>query len=153
MDWFSEHWPETWLIVAFVLGALEIANTALVLLMLAGGALAAMVAALAGASFMTQVIVGVITSLALLALLRPPLIRYLHSGPTLENGAAALVGSKALVLEDVSSNVPGRVKIGGDVWTARPAHDNELIEAGASVQVDSIKGAIAYVLRSPQADS
>ena len=54
---------------------------------------------------------------------------------------------RALVLETVTHAVPGRVKIGGDVWTAQPYDEDDRIEEGVTVDVVSIKGAIAYVLR------
>jgi membrane protein implicated in regulation of membrane protease activity len=147
MDWLGDHQPETWLVIAIALAALEIASTDLILVMLAVGAVAAMVLALVGAPFLAQVIVGLAVAVALLALLRPPLVHRLHAAPTLRTGAEALIGAPALVLEDVASVAPGRVKIGGDVWTAQPYEEDVTIEAGAPVEVVAIKGATAYVRR------
>lgn len=148
MDWFTDHWPETWLIAAVALAALEIMSGDLILIMLAGGAVAALVVALVGGAFIWQSIVGVVASIALLAMIRPALVHRLHKGPTLTTGAQAVVGSRALVLEDVAHAAPGRIKIGGDVWSAQPYDEDDRIEAGTSVDVVSIKGGIAYVLRT-----
>jgi membrane protein implicated in regulation of membrane protease activity len=81
------------------------------------------------------------------------MVHRLHSGPTLRTGADALIGQRAVVLEPMSHHSPGRVKIGGDVWSAKPYDEDDQIEAGATVDVVSIKGATAYVLRTHQLES
>jgi membrane protein implicated in regulation of membrane protease activity len=59
-------------------------------------------------------------------------------------GTAALVGARATVLERVDSD-GGRVRIGGEEWTARPYTDGQVFEAGAQVEVAEIRGATALV--------
>jgi membrane protein implicated in regulation of membrane protease activity len=60
-------------------------------------------------------------------------------------GAAALVGTPAVVLQHVD-RTGGRVKIGGEVWSARSyLHDQEM-EPGEAVEVVEIDGATALVL-------
>jgi membrane protein implicated in regulation of membrane protease activity len=58
----------------------------------------------------------------------------------------ALVGQRALVLEQVDGS-GGRVKIGGEEWTARPFLEGEPLLAGEQVEVAQIEGATALVLR------
>lgn len=152
MDWIRDHAWETWLVVAIALGCLEVLSTDLILLMLAVGALAGMVVALTGGPFVVQMLIAIGVALAMLFLVRPSVVRRLHAGPTLAVGAEALIGQRALVLEPLSHTSPGRVKIGGDVWTAQPFDEDDQIDEGASVDVVSIKGATAYVVRAqPQA--
>jgi membrane protein implicated in regulation of membrane protease activity len=153
MDWFRDHLWETWLMIAVALGVLELLSTDLILIMLAGGALVGMVVALFGAPVAVQIVVALATSLGLLAVLRPNMVRRLHAGPTLRTGAEALIGQRGHVLEPLSHVAPGRVKIGGEVWTARPYDEDDQIETGATVDVVSIKGATAYVLRTHQLGS
>lgn len=148
MDWFGDHLTETWLFVAVALAALEVLSTSLIFIMLAVGALVSMLVAILGGPFLLQLVVGVAVSFVLLALLRPQLIRRLHAGPTLTTGAQALVGARAIVLEEVADTASGRVKIGGDVWTAKAYDEDDRIEPGTKVEVVAIKGATAYVLRS-----
>ena len=74
-------------------------------------------------------------------------VRRLHSGPTLRTGAEALIGKRATVLRELAHNTPGRVKIGGEEWTAAPYDEDDRIEVGELVDVVQIKGATAYVLR------
>jgi membrane protein implicated in regulation of membrane protease activity len=52
------------------------------------------------------------------------------------------------VLRELTHHTPGRVKIGGDEWTAVPYDEDDRIEAGEVVDVVQIKGATAYVLRA-----
>jgi membrane protein implicated in regulation of membrane protease activity len=59
---------------------------------------------------------------------------------------AALVGTKALVLQKVDG-FGGRLKIGGEEWSARPFLASEAIQAGEQVEVAQIDGATALVLR------
>jgi membrane protein implicated in regulation of membrane protease activity len=143
MDWFRDHLWETWLMIAVALGVLELLSTDLILIMLAGGALVGMVIALFGGAVGVQIVLALATALGLLALLRPSMVHRLHAGPTLKTGAEALIGERGFVLEPLSHAAPGRVKIGGEVWTAKPYDEDDLIEVGAAVDVVSIKGATA----------
>lgn len=150
MDWFRDNMWATWLVIATALGVLELVSMDLILIMLAGGALVGMVVALISGTFVLQMLAALAAAVALLAFLRPGMVHRLHAGPTLAIGAEALIGKRAHVLETVSHQRPGRVKIGGDVWTAQPFDEDDQIEEGASVEVVSIKGATAYVVRSQQ---
>jgi membrane protein implicated in regulation of membrane protease activity len=60
-------------------------------------------------------------------------------------GTAALVGRKAVVLRRVDSQ-GGRIRIGGEEWSARPYLDGTVIEPGAPVEVVEIDGATALVI-------
>ena len=64
----------------------------------------------------------------------------------MRTGTAALVGGRALVLERVDAH-GGRVKIGGEVWSARAFMDDQVIEPGTRVEVAKIEGATALVYR------
>lgn len=153
MDWFRDHLWETWLMIAVALGVLELLSADLILIMLAGGALVGMVVALFGLPVAVQIVVALGAAVGLLAVIRPSMVHRLHAGPTLRTGAEALIGERGFVLEPLSHSTPGRVKIGGDVWTAKPYDEDDQIEAGAAVDVVSIKGATAYVLRTHQLES
>jgi membrane protein implicated in regulation of membrane protease activity len=152
MGWpeWLEEW-QAWLGLAVLLGALELFSLDLILLMLAGGAVLGMVAAMVGLPVAAQVLIALAGSLAALALVRPSVVKRLHGGPTLVLGHDALVGKQGLVIEQVSVH-GGQVKIGGDVWTARPYDEDLVIEPGATVDVFQIKGATALVHQVPELD-
>ena len=137
-----------WLGLAVVLGVAELLSLDLILLMLAAGAVVGMVAAVVGLPDYVQVLAAVATSLAALSLLRPNLIRHLHSGPDLVLGHEALVGRQAVVVEQVSAE-GGQVRIGGEIWSARPYDEDLVIRPGARVDVLQIKGATALVHEIP----
>lgn len=146
-DWF-EAW-QAWLAAAIVLGVAELFSLDLMLLMMASGALAGMgVALIPGIGWPVQVIVAVVTAVGMLALVRPNIVRRLHSGPELRLGHAALVGKQGLVVDQVSVH-GGQIRVGGELWTARPYDETEVIEPGAPVDIFEIRGATAYVHRIP----
>jgi membrane protein implicated in regulation of membrane protease activity len=147
MDWLRDHMWESWLALAVVLGVLELVSLDLFLVMLAGGALVGAVTALVGGPIPLQAVLALISAVGLLGVIRPGVVRRLHSGPDLKTGAEALIGKRATVLRELVHGTPGRVKIGGEEWTAEPYDEDDRIEAGEVVDVVQIKGATAYVLR------
>ena len=62
----------------------------------------------------------------------------------IRTGTAALTGAKAVVLQRVDSD-GGRVKIGGEEWSARAYMEGQVFEPGTRVEVVKIEGAIALV--------
>ena len=146
-EWLRDHAWESWLTLAVALAALELVSLDLIFVMLAGGALVGVITALLGGPVALQVILALVTALALVAVIRPSVVRRLHSGADLKTGAEALIGKRATVLRELAYGTPGRVKIGGEEWTAEPYDEDDRIEVGETVDVVQIKGATAYVLR------
>ncbi len=133
-----------WIGIALVLGILEMVSVALVLVMLAGGALAGALAAALGASLEVQVVVAAVVSVVLLATLRPWLLRHWRDRvPLTETNATAYVGRAAQVVSPVTDS-EGRIKLGGVVWTARTTSGTR-IEPGQEAVVVRIDGATAVV--------
>ncbi|HET7357517.1 MAG TPA: NfeD family protein [Nocardioidaceae bacterium] len=151
MEAFGAHVWLVWLGLAILLGVLELFSLSLILLMLSAGAVVGMALALVNLPVGVQVVGAVITSVGMLALVRPNIIARLHSGPELRLGHQALVGRQALVVSEVSAQA-GQVRIGGELWTARPYDETEVIEPGATVDVFEIRGATALVHKVPTLD-
>jgi membrane protein implicated in regulation of membrane protease activity len=136
-----------WLIAACVFGAGEVMiGGAFYLAPFAlGAALAAIVDAAIGD--VASVIVFLVASIATLMLVRPLVTSRLNSGPTARTNARALIGKSAVVLEPVGAgHGDGRVKIGGEIWSARSIDSGKEIPAGTEVQVVEIEGATALVM-------
>jgi membrane protein implicated in regulation of membrane protease activity len=134
-----------WAIVAAGLAVGEILTPGLFFLgPVAIAAVIAAVLALVGLGAALQLLAFVAASIASVAVLRPLARSHLHVPPMLRTGTAALVGSKALVLERVDVN-GGRVRIGGEEWSARSFMDDQVLEPGARVEVVEIEGATALV--------
>lgn len=133
-----------WLIVAAVLGVAELVTFTFALGLIAVGAcVAAGVAALQlGLPF--QLLAFIIASVACLGVVRPVARRHLRQPPLLKTGPAALVGRTARVLEEVSGH-GGRVRIGGEEWSARSYDESLVMPPGSTVDVMQIEGATALV--------
>jgi membrane protein implicated in regulation of membrane protease activity len=153
MDWLSEHLAGVFLGLAIGFGIAEMFSLDLVLLMLAMGALVGMVAALLGAGAAVAAIAAAAASVACLALVRPKLVKRLHTGPELSLGHGKLVGRQGIVTERITGLEAGQIKLAGEIWTARPYDETLSIEPGATVEVLEIRGATAYVHPLPSIES
>jgi membrane protein implicated in regulation of membrane protease activity len=134
-----------WVILAAVLAAGEVA--AQFTFILGPVAIAALLPALLaglGAPIEAQIIAFIVASIASLALVRPIARRHMSTPARIRTGTAALIGSRALVLDRVDAD-HGQVKIGGEVWTARPYDEDDVYEPGIRVEVIKIEGATALV--------
>jgi membrane protein implicated in regulation of membrane protease activity len=134
-----------WLIAAVLLAIGELLTPGLFFLgPVALAAVGAAVAAGIGGGIVLELIVFIAVSVASLALLRPIARRHIHMPALTRTGTAALVGTKAVVLERVDAN-GGRVRIGGEEWSARAFFEGQTLEPGARVEVAKIEGATALV--------
>lgn len=136
-----------WMIAAGVLGIGEIFTPGLFVLgPIAIAALLAAIVGLAGVPIEFEVVAFAVGSLTSLGVLRPIARRHLRMPAAVRTGTRALIGADALVLQEVNG-AGGLVKIGGEVWSARPYDGTDVIAPGAHVQVLEIKGATALVAR------
>jgi membrane protein implicated in regulation of membrane protease activity len=107
-------------------------------------AVAGALASLFGAPLWLQLIVFAGSSFASLGLLRPIARRHLSMPHAIRTGAAALVGAPAVVVQRVDAD-GGRVRIGGEEWSARAFMPDQVLEPGLRVEVAEIQGATALV--------
>ena len=135
-----------WAVAAVILAAGEAASAALVLGPLALAAAVAAIVAAAGGGAALQIVAFMVGSAAALLILRPIARSHMKQPPHIRTGAAALVGCSATVLEQVDRD-GGRVKIGGEIWSARSYDDDQVLEPGARVEVLKIDGATALVAK------
>lgn len=133
-----------WLIAAGILGILEAVAPVLVFGMLAIAALAGLVVALLGLPVGWQLLGFAVAAIATLGIVRPVVRRYTRPRFLERTGVSKLVGEDALVLERVDAH-NGRVKLRGQVWSARAYDPTLVLEPGCTVQVIEIDGATALV--------
>lgn len=155
-----------WIGAALVLGVIETLTVDLTFLMFAGGAVGGAIAAALGASFLAQAIVFAAVSTLLLAAVRPwAKWQLLSTTPDMRTNASALIGREATALTVIDER-GGRVRLGGEEWSARLADEARpaappaqrgyhapvqafpgptRIEPGTDVRVTAIDGAIAVV--------
>ncbi|PFG33367.1 membrane protein implicated in regulation of membrane protease activity [Sanguibacter antarcticus] len=138
MDWY---W---WIGTALILVVVEMVSLDLVLMMFAGGAVAAGVGSALGADLAVQILLFGVVSTLLLFAIRPWLLKYLRQRtPLTETNAAAQVGRIGVVVAEVTDD-GGRIKLFGEVWSARSAGD-VTYPLGSDVVVVRIDGATAIV--------
>jgi membrane protein implicated in regulation of membrane protease activity len=136
-----------WAIVAVLLAVGEIFTPGMFFLgPVALAAVAAGIVAAVGLGVVVQLLVFIGGSIASVWILRPIARRHLHMPAALRTGTAALEGARAVVVQRVDAN-GGRVRIGGEEWSARAYMDDQVFEPGARVEVVKIEGATALVFQ------
>jgi membrane protein implicated in regulation of membrane protease activity len=134
-----------WMIVAVGLALGELATPGMFFLgPVALAAIPAAVVALIGGPAWLQVLVFILGSLGSIAVLRPIARAHLHMPALTRTGTAALVGARAVVLVRVDAT-GGRVRLGGEEWSARAYMEGQVLEPGTRVEVAQIEGATALV--------
>ncbi|NEC09151.1 NfeD family protein [Streptomyces sp. SID7909] len=135
-----------WLIGAVGLGIPLVLTAMPEFGMFAVGAVAAAVVAALGGGIVAQVLVFVIVSVALTAVVRVIAGRQrADRAPAHATGIDALKGRQAVVLERVDGE-GGRIKLAGEVWSARALEPGFSYDPGQQVDVVDIDGATAVVM-------
>ena len=138
MSWMA------WLIAAAALGVAEYFTLTLAFGLLAAAGLVAAVVAGMGGPLLAQVLAFAITAGVGLLIVRPIARRQMTHPTPVREGSYALVGKKAVVIDEVTGT-QGLIKLSGEVWSARALDENHVIPAGALVDVMEIEGATAIV--------
>ncbi|WP_351225104.1 NfeD family protein [Streptomyces sp. NPDC002133] len=134
-----------WLIAAVGLGIPLVLTAMPEFGMLSAGAVAGAGTAALGFGVVAQVLVFAAVSVALIAVVRPIAARHSSQRPQLATGIDALKGRQAVVLERVDGT-GGRIKLAGEVWSARSLDTERAFEPGEQVDVVEIDGATAVVM-------
>jgi membrane protein implicated in regulation of membrane protease activity len=136
-----------WVLGAIVLLGIEALTLDLIFASLALGAVVGAIVAAFGGGVVAQVLAAVIVALLTLFLLRPVGVRILRTEGHQTN-VDALIGAHALVMERVDART-GRVKVGGEIWSARTRRPGTEFGAGTDLVVFAIDGATAVVDHQP----
>ncbi|MBQ8075221.1 MAG: NfeD family protein [Oscillospiraceae bacterium] len=144
MGGFYPGTPGFWLIGLAVLLLIEAAVPGLVSIWFALGALAALLAALCGASGPIQIVLFVVVSMAALVVTRPLVKKYVNAKVQHTN-ADRILGQECVVTEQVDNLAgTGEISVDGKRWTARSS-DLAVIPQGSRVTVERIEGVKAIV--------
>ncbi|UYQ64584.1 NfeD family protein [Streptomyces peucetius] len=133
-----------WLIVAALLVVAEIFTLTASLGLLGGAALVTAGAAAIGLPLPWQLLVFTVVATASMLFLRPLALRHVFQPQRERFGVDALVGKGAYVVSEVTG-LSGRVRIGGEEWTARAYDETLVIPPGTTVDVIEISGTTALV--------
>ena len=134
-----------WVLIAVALAVGEVLTPGLFFLgpvALAAGAAAA--ASLLGAGTLGSLIVFIVCSVASLGILRPIARSHLRLPALSRTGTDAMIGRKGVVTKQVDCN-GGRVRIGGEEWSARAYLDDQVLPEGRTVDIIQIEGVTALV--------
>lgn len=136
-----------WLVAVITFLGVEIATVTLTSIWFAAGALAAMLVAMFGGSFVVQLIAFLIVAFGLLYATKPWAKKFIDTKKVSTNADRA-IGEKIRVLERVSNlDLTGRAIVHGQEWTVRTVDDNIVIEQGELVRVLRIEGVKLIVER------
>lgn len=144
LEWVQANVWVLWLVASGGLAISEMLTLDMMLLMLAGGALAGVgVALFFPALVWLQVLVAVVVAVVLLALLRPQILKRLHRGVSYRSTFDQLLGSSGRAVTAITAG-DGEVNVNGETWSAR-AYDGEGIAAGVEVEVIEVVGLTVLV--------
>jgi membrane protein implicated in regulation of membrane protease activity len=133
-----------WLLLGIALIAAEVLSGDFVLIMLGTASLAAALAHQIAGNPAVDLIVFTGIAVGLVSAVRPMLRRRLQAGEHSRTNVDALRGARAVVVSTVDEH-DGRVRIGGDLWSARTYEATQVFEPGTRVIVMDISGATAIV--------
>ena len=128
-----------WLVLAGVFFIAEIFTLGFLVFWLGVGAVLAMVVSLFTDNILIQIVVFVISSIALI-LSTKPLVKKFVDKKTIPTNKDSLIGKKGMVIEEISPlHNKGQVKLNGEVWSAI-SKDNTIIEKDKEVEVQGVTG-------------
>jgi len=143
-EWLAANGWVVWLVLAGGLAVSEMLTLDLTLLMLASGALAGALVAVAFPGLLwAQILVALAVALTMLFVTRPALLKRLHNSPGYRSSASKLLGSPGTAIEEITPT-SGEVKIAGELWSAR-SYDASVIAAGTEIEVLEMDGITAVV--------
>ena len=141
------HWA-LWLLAALVLLGAEAVTLQFVLVYFGLGALvAAAVSSFAGPA--AQGIAFAVSAVVLMVATRRPLVAWSQKQRGADTNVDTIAGRSATVTIAVDNHAnTGQIRVGSEYWTARtPADDDPPIPLGAVVQIESVAGVTARVVR------
>lgn len=128
-----------WVIILIIMIVAELMTLGLTTIWFAGGAIAGLIAAAAGANVYIQIILFIVVSIILMLAIRPWARKHFNHGREKTN-AQSLIGQTGIVIEAIDNvRAEGRVTIRGMEWAARNVVD-EPIAKDAQVKVLKISG-------------
>lgn len=131
-------WAMIWTGVAIILAVVEALTFGLTTIWFVAGALIALLFSWLGFNEYVQVLSFLVSSILLLLLTRPLILKYINVG-TVKTNVDSLVGKEGMVLKEISQYNFGQVKLAGQMWTAK-SRSGETILEGSAVVVESIEG-------------
>lgn len=131
-------WALFWTALAIVLAIVEAMTFGLTTIWFVAGALVALLVNWLGFNMYFQVVAFLASSIVLLLVTRPLVVKYTKVGRVKTN-VDSLIGKRGLVTVEISEHVVGQVKLAGQVWSAKGI-DTSVYPVGTEVEVMAIEG-------------
>lgn len=144
MDFIMAHLGLLWLALAVICLIVELSSGDFFVICFAIGALVAVALSFFDQPFGLQLFLFALCSVACILFLRPSLCKWLHGKKEKASNADALIGRHAVVIETVSPEKGGYVKIDGDEWPA-VCLDADRLEKGTQVIVEARESIVLTV--------
>ena len=133
-DLSSNLWL-VWTLVCVLALILEVSSGTFYLMCFAVGAACSIITSLFPTPFWVQVVVFAVASAICVFCVRPFVVRYVHPGhDNRVSNADALIGRTGTVIEPITPEKAGYVKVDGDEWRA-VTDDGEIIPKGEEVVI------------------
>jgi len=133
-----------WIGLMVLFAVVEAATVNMVSIWFVGGSLVALIAQLLGASWWVQIVLCLVTAIALLACLRPFTRKFVTPKQTATNADMAL-GREAYLTETVDNlRGTGALRLDGKEWTVRSV-DASVLPEGTLVKIVKLEGVKLYV--------
>lgn len=132
-----------WIAIALICAALEMGHPGLFyfLSFACGAVVAGAISLFCPESGMFQLLIFLAGTILSLILLRRIVTQNIETQHT---NTDALIGKRAMVIEVITIQAPGRVRISGELWLARTARGPALVP-GQEVRVVAVRGAHVVV--------
>ena len=136
-----DTWIWIWLGVVCCSAVIEFMSLQMVSIwFVAGGIVALILAIIGGIDLWIQIVVFIVLSMILLLSFRKMALKYLLRNTNTKTNVDSIVGKETRLLEPISLDKVGSVKINGVVWTAIAENDTISIPAETLVAVVEVRG-------------
>lgn len=146
VDYLVSNLWLVWTFICVLALILEVSSGTFYLMCFAIGAAFSIVVSLFDTPFWLQVLVFAIASAVCVFCVRPFAVKYLHPNHAdRSSNADALIGREGVVIEPVTFEKPGYVKVDGDEWRA-VTKDGSSIAKGTAVRIIGMDSIIVTVV-------
>lgn len=145
IEYFTSNLWLVWTLVCVLALILEVTSGTFYLMCFSIGASCSIVLSLFASPFYLQVILFAFASAVCVFCVRPFAVKYLH--PTTSDrtsNAEALIGREGIIIEPITAEKPGYVKVDGDEWRAVSANGESIVK-GTVVRIKAMDSIIVTV--------
>ena len=135
IDYLSSNLWLVWTLICVLALILEVSSGTFYLMCFAVGAACSIITSLFPTPLWVQVLVFAVASAVCVFCVRPCVVKYVHPGhDNRVSNADALIGRTGTVIEPITPEKAGYVKVDGDEWRA-VTDDGEIIPKGEEVVI------------------